>query len=172
MLSKDALVNAGVDKNSYLGTEFVLTFPTIDDVTDQLAQLGPGVHIYKVDISHAFRHLKIDPRDYDLLSLFLDAQHVYTCLPFGSRHGSQNFQCVSDVVRHALRSHGNDIVNYNNDFIGFGVPDVAHASYDTLCDLLECLGLTISKKKIGRSLYACSLFGCLYRHHREYVIYN
>ena len=31
---KDYSVNAGVDKNSYLGTDFVLSFPTIDDITE------------------------------------------------------------------------------------------------------------------------------------------
>ena len=58
---KNNSVNAGVDKNSYLGSEFSLTFPTIDDITKEL--VGPGCHIYKVDISRAFRHLKIDPLD-------------------------------------------------------------------------------------------------------------
>ena len=29
-------VNSGMDKNSYIGTEFALTFPTIDDITREL----------------------------------------------------------------------------------------------------------------------------------------
>ena len=62
-------VNAGVEKNSYLGSEFSLTFPTIDDITNELVKIGPGSHIYKIDISRAFCHLKIDPLDYDLLGL-------------------------------------------------------------------------------------------------------
>ena len=96
---KDNSVNAGVD----LGSEFSLTFPTIDDITNELVKIGPGCHIYKVDISRAFRHLKIDPLDYDLLGLRWDITFIDTCLPFGSRHGSRNFQCVSDAVRYALR---------------------------------------------------------------------
>ena len=62
-------VNDGVDKNSYLGTEFKLTFPTIDHLTNQLAKIEKGAHIYKIDVKRAFRHLKIYPRDYDLLGL-------------------------------------------------------------------------------------------------------
>ena len=58
---KNMSVNAGVDKNSYLGAEFSLTFPTVDDITHQLTRLGPGAHICKVDISCAFRHLTVDP---------------------------------------------------------------------------------------------------------------
>ena len=62
-------MNAGVDKNSFLGTEFSLTFITVDDIMEQLIKLGPGEHIYKVDISHAFRHLKVD-------------KQIMTCLDF------------------------------------------------------------------------------------------
>ena len=145
---KNASVNAGVDKNSYLGSEFSLTFPTIDDITKELVKIGPGCHIYKIDVSRAFRHLKIDPGDYDLLGVRWDAAFFDTCLPFGSRHGSQNFQRISDAVRYVLRCHGYRVINYIDDFIGYGMPDVAQRSYDCLRDVIERLGLTISEKKL------------------------
>ena len=44
-------VNAGTDKNVYLGRCFPLTFPTVDDITKCL---GHGVLLYKVDISQEF----------------------------------------------------------------------------------------------------------------------
>ena len=87
---KEASVNAGVDKNSYLGSEFALTFPTIDDLTKELVRIGPGAHIYKIDISRAFQYLKIDPLYLDLLGLQWNDAYINTCLPFGGRHGSQN----------------------------------------------------------------------------------
>ena len=65
-----ASVNAGIDKASYLDSAFELTFPTVDDITCELKRLGRGAHIYKVDVSRAFRHVKVDPRDYDLLGLY------------------------------------------------------------------------------------------------------
>ena len=71
-----------------------------------------------------------------------------TCLPCGSRHGSQNFQHISNAVRFALHQRGFPVVNYIDDFVGFGTPDVARHSFDCLCDLLQRLGLTISKKKL------------------------
>ena len=145
---KNASVNMGVDKNSYLGSEFSLTFPTIDDITKELVNIGPGCHIYKIDVSRAFRHLKIDPGDYDLLGLRWDAAFFDTCLPFGSRHGSQNFQRVSDAVRYALHCHGYRVTNYIDDFVGYGTPDVARRSYDCLRNVIERLGLTISEKKL------------------------
>ena len=100
----------GVDKNSYLGVEFSLTFPTVDDITHQLMRLGPGAHIYKVDISCAFRHLKVDPLDYDL-GLNWDGAYLDTCLPFESRHGSHKYQRISDAVRFALHCHGYQVIN-------------------------------------------------------------
>ena len=78
-------VNAGIDKTSYLGSTFSLTFPTVDDITRQLKNIGRGALLYKVDVSHAFRQVKIDPGDYDLLGL------EWQGVPFRTRHGSQIF---------------------------------------------------------------------------------
>ena len=97
---KDASVNLGVDKNSYLASDFQLTFPTVDDIIDAINDVGRGDCLYKVDISRAFRHVKIDPFDYDLLGLkWRDVAFFDTCLPFGSRHGTQIFQRISDKMR-------------------------------------------------------------------------
>ena len=61
-------VNAGIDKSTYLTSNFDLTFPTVDDITSELKRLGRGALLYKVDVSRAFRHVKVDPGDYDLLA--------------------------------------------------------------------------------------------------------
>ena len=61
-----------MSSDKYLGTEFVLTYPTIDDVTRQVLKRGKGCHIFTIDISRAFRHIPIDPRDINLLGLFLE----------------------------------------------------------------------------------------------------
>ena len=52
---KDYSVNAGVDKNSYLVTDFVLTFPTIDDITEAVKKVCKGAHLYKIDVSRVSR---------------------------------------------------------------------------------------------------------------------
>ena len=63
-------VNAGVKKNSYFGTYFDLKYPSIDHIVKKLKALGTGALLYKVDISRAFRHLRIDPGDIDLLGIY------------------------------------------------------------------------------------------------------
>ena len=64
--------NDGVLKDTYLGTDYTLTYPSIDHITDSLVKLGPAAQIYKIDISRAFRQIKIDPSDSDLLGLKFD----------------------------------------------------------------------------------------------------
>ena len=146
---KGTSVNAGVDKNSYLGTDFALTFPTIDHITSEIKKVGAGAHLYKIDISRAFRHIKVDPRDYDLLGLIWDdVTYVDTCVAFGTCHGTQIFQRVSDALRHVMRRRGFTVVNYVDDFVGIATPSVAQASYQFLTDLLSKLGLDISVKKL------------------------
>ena len=63
-------VNSGVGSDSYLGTDFVLTYPSVDNITEEVLKLGKGCQIFKVDISRAFRHVPIDPGDLDLLGLY------------------------------------------------------------------------------------------------------
>ena len=85
-------VNTNISKDSYLGTDFILTLPSIDHITNKIKQLGKGSLIYKVDMSRAFRHIKIDPRDYFLLGLKHKNYYLDTCLPFGYRNGSGIFR--------------------------------------------------------------------------------
>ena len=146
---KDASVNLGIDKDSYLATNFDLTFPTVDHITDAIKKVGPGAHLFKIDISRAFRHVKIDPFDLDLLGLrWRDITYVDTCLPFGSRHGTQIFQRISDAVRFMMRHDGYDVINYVDDFVGVATLGVARKSYDHLTQLLQRLGLDVSVKKL------------------------
>ena len=92
-------VNAGVDSEQYLRSKVLLTLPTIDTITNELVKLGKGALLYKIDISRAFRHVKIDPADYKYLGLHFQNYFLDSCLPFGFRHSSSIFQRLSDAVR-------------------------------------------------------------------------
>ena len=143
-----ASVNSDIDKDIYLGSPFALTFPTVDVITGELKRIGRGALLYKIDVSRAFRHVRIDPGDYDLLGLHWRDAYVDTCLPFGTRHGSQIFQHLSDPVCHVMHQKGFGVINYTDDYIGVGVPDVARASFVSLFNLINELGLTISDSKL------------------------
>ena len=78
-------VNSGIDKNSYLGVDFALTFLSVDHITAELTHLGTAAHLFKIDVSWAFHHVKLDPSGYDLLGLsWNDSTFIDKCLPFGS----------------------------------------------------------------------------------------
>ena len=49
----------------------LLNYPSVDNIIEKVIQLGSGSLIYKGDISMAFRQLKVDPGDLDLLGLKL-----------------------------------------------------------------------------------------------------
>ena len=141
-------VNDGVKLDTYLGTPFILTLPTIDNITNQVKKLGRGCHLYKIDLSRAFRHIKLDPRDYNLLGLKLNDLYIDSCLPFGFRHGSALLQRLSDAIRFIMAQKGFAVTNYIDDIIGHSVVSKSNDSFNTLRALLVDLGFDISEKKV------------------------
>ena len=136
---KGQSVNAGISKDTYLGTPFILTLPTIDTVITAVKKWGRGCHIYKLDISRAFRHVKLDPGDYNLLGL---RHYVDICLP------SAIFQRLSDAIHHIMMQHNYDGINYIDDIIGASLPSVTSKAFIELQSLVRQLGFDISIKKL------------------------
>ena len=82
-------VNCFTPGNQYLGTAFKLLYPTVDNFVERLRILGRGCHMTKIDLSRAFRQLKVDPRDYPLLCLhWQNAYYLDTAYAFGHRTGA------------------------------------------------------------------------------------
>ena len=128
----------------YLETPFLLTLATVDDIFSKIVSLGKGSHIFKVDISRAFRHLKICPRDYKLLGVKHNGYYYDSCLCFGFRQGTNFFQRLS--VRFMLKERNFSVINYVDDICGFNTPSTSLESFETLQKLLTELGFEISKK--------------------------
>ena len=122
-------VNARVDKNMYMGSEFKLMFSTIDDLMSLLVR---GAHIYKI-VSHL-------PIDYDLLGLQWNDAYIDIRLLSGARPFSQFFQRTSDAIRFP-------VINID-DFLQYGTPVSAQHSFDALYDTMRQIGLTISENKL------------------------
>ena len=141
-------VNSVFASDTYMGTQFLLTYPSVDDITTKVISLGQGSKLYKLNISRAFRHINMDPSDYNKLGLKWGLFFFDTGLPFGFRHGSTIFQRVSDVVQFIMRQKGHSIINYIDDYISYGLPSNIKKSFSDLCDLLAQLGFAISIKKL------------------------
>ena len=133
----------------YIDTYFKLQYPSVDHITDALIQLGPGAMLYKVDISRAFRHLRIDPGDIDLLGLKHKDFFLDVTLPFRFRHGLTFFTRCSDAICHIMRQHGfPGLWTYIDDLIYTGLPSKINQSYTFVLHLLQQLGLAISMEKL------------------------
>ena len=144
-----ASVNAGVQKDTYLNSKFALTYPSVDHIVQRILQLGPGSLIYKIDISRAFRQLKVDPGDIDLLGLKLGDYYIDQSVPFGFRHGSFFFEKVTDSIRFIMNKNGfPDLYNYVDDLLYCGLPSNIHKSFAFLSNLLHQLGLKVNPKKL------------------------
>ena len=141
-------VNSGVGSDCYLGTEFVLTYPSIDNITNEVLKLGKGCQIFKIDISRAFRPVPIDPGDLDLLGLHWEDDFLDRSLPFGFKHGSSIFQRLSDAVHFIMSQEGHSIWNYIDDFLCVSLPSKIGQTFTRLQELLQELGLTVSVKKL------------------------
>ena len=157
--SKGHAINSNISKDIYLGTPFLLTLLSIDHITAKVRQLGRGSHLYKVDITRAFRHVKIDPRDYHLLGLKHKNYFIDTCLPFGYCNGSTIFQCISDAVHHVMMLRNHDVINYVDDIIRFELPSKSNAAFQCLQDQLQKLGFSLNKKKIVKPQMKVSSLG-------------
>ena len=147
---KGSSVNNGVAKDVYLNTHYELKFPSVDIITNSLRNLGPSAQMFKIDISRAFRHIKIDPGDIDLLGIKFDNKYFLDCsLAFGFRHGSLIFQRCTDAIRYIMAEHGYPLLfNYIDDLIYTGLPSQMDAVFNFLKNLLAELGLDISPNKL------------------------
>ena len=142
-------VNHQVCSDTYMGSVFKLTFPTVDDIVSRVAGMDGKCLLYKIDLQRAFRHLKLDPRDINRTGLqFQNQYYVDTAVPFGYRHGSVCMQRVTDSIRGIMHKNGYYITNYIDDLIGCDTPEVAVKAYEFLKSLIVQLGLVISENKL------------------------
>ena len=101
---KWASINSAIHKFKYLDTYFSLSYPSIDHIVQEVRKLGPGSLLYEVDISRAFRHLRIDPGDIDLLEILHQDLFLDGSLPFGFRLGSGFFERCSDAIGFIMKN--------------------------------------------------------------------
>ena len=137
--SQGKSVNDGVQKDIYLNTYFELNYPSVDAVVNRLKLLGTEALLYKIDISQAFRHIRIDPGDLDLLGLQHEQLFIDCMLPFGFCHGSIFFQRCTDAIWFIMENKFHFPYLYNNidDLIYTGLPHDIYSSYSTLIALLQ-----------------------------------
>ena len=142
-------VNSCVPLNNFDCIEIQLKYPTVDSLVEKIKMYGPDTLLFKVDLQRAFRNLRIDPVDCDLLALNWRQQtYVDVAMPMGFCQEAARCQLCTDAVMYLMTSQRHWIMAYLDDLIGAASPARANDAFTTLIDLLQHLGLPINSKKL------------------------
>ena len=137
-----ASVNDGISKDIYLGEIIHLHYASVDQVCNMVLQIGPGAHIYKRDLRHAYRQVPVDPGDFQYLGYFWDSMLYFdTVLAMGQRNAAMACSRTTDAIMYIHEQAGHSGTNYLDDLIGVANPDVSLVAYEHLGKTLQELGL-------------------------------
>ena len=154
-----ASVNDQVERQLFDKQPFILRFPTIDDIVQEVVKDSVDKSIFKIDIGHAFRNLRVDPADALKFGIrWKQKSYVDGAVAFGWVHGSTAFQMVSDAIVHIMSTRGYKIFAYIDDFVAILPSDVATEAFQALYDLIRELGLPINPDKV---IPPCKALTCL-----------
>ena len=146
---ENASVNCFTSGTEYVGTAYKLNYLSIDSFTERLIQLGRGALMHKIDLSRAFRQLKVDPCDYLLLCLEWQSQYyVDASYAFGHCTGSMGCSRLSDFLRYLHAKQGIYTMSYIDDLLGAELPSKAENSFKYMVKLLRDLNIPISESKL------------------------
>ena len=111
-------VNDHMNKEEYDSTPFILKFPGVDNMIQDIKDTEGDVVLFKVDVAHAFHNLRVDPADALKLGIhWNDAFCVDPVIAFGWTQGSGSFQILSDVIDHIMAKHEVKLHCYIDDYI-------------------------------------------------------
>ena len=146
---KGQSVNDCINDGVYDGVTFTLKYPTVDQIVQKIQDLDSDVLLSKIDISRAFRNLRVDPLDYDALGLHWNGQsYLDISVPMGMKVGSALCQRTTDILRHVMAFLDVCVYNYVDDVICVHRRHNATQEFRTLYSLFEFLGLPINPKKV------------------------
>jgi len=141
-------VNSGISKDSYLDIPYTLRLPGIDRLVTFINHYGQGCHVFKKDLSRAYRQLPVDPRDYHLLGFQVDGQfYFHTRFPFGLRSAALACQRTNRAVVYILNQMDILVDVYIDDFYGAASSDQSASSFQKMNSVFSDLGLAASAEK-------------------------
>ena len=145
----EGLANKATDKDAFDGRPFKLKLPSLDELLPILEELGPDAHLWKIDISRAFRNVRIDPQDAIHLGImWQDQYYIDKNLAFGTVHGTAIFERITNFIRFILAKQGIKIFNYIDDIYACWHKDVAQQAFEALTLVIQQVGLPINPAKL------------------------
>ena len=143
-----ASVNDYIPKDTYLGLNITLKFPTVDNLAKHIAQLGTSCRMFKRDLQRAFYQISLDPADFELFGFIWQRKWYWeTVLVIGHCIAPYICQCITDAIKFIHCRIGLYLLNYVDDFLGAEEKSRAQAAYERLGSILNQLGLQESVEK-------------------------
>jgi len=128
-------VNDGIARDTYLNEPFKLRLPGIDRLVKFINEEGQGCHVFKKDLSRAYRQLPVDPGDYHLLGFQVNGKfYFHTAFPFGLRSATQGCQRTNKSVVYILNNMGIQVDVYIDDFYGAARPEHSQSAFQRMIE--------------------------------------
>ena len=160
LLYGDSSVNKATYTEHYDQIPFKLVLPHLDALIPQLEALGDNARLFKVDISRAFRNVRIDPGDALHLGIKWDNKfYMDRNLAFGAVHGTAIFQRITDFIRFLMARKGFRIYNYIDDMYACCHVDQAEEAFHTLLEIINNFGLPVNESKVFPPTKRLSIMG-------------
>ena len=156
----DYSLNKATNRECFDGKPFTLKLPSLDHLISDLEKYGPDARLFKLDISRAFRNVRVDPADAIHLGvMWQNKYYIDKNLAFGAVHGTAIFERISNLIRFILAKQGFKVLNYIDDIYAVCHKDTAQAAYDTLISVVKNIGLPINISKLFPPSTELSILG-------------
>ena len=81
----------------------MLKFPNIDHIAEDITRYTDDCILFKIDVAHAFRNLRVDPVDSLKFGIkWNGGYYADLVVAFCWTHGSTAFQILSDAIAHIV----------------------------------------------------------------------
>ena len=156
-------VNNGIPKDTYLGLQIKLKYPTVDDLAQKISEAGPRIWMWKRDLAKYFRQIPLDPGDYHLFGLrWRNKMYWSRMLVMGHRAAPYIAQRVSTALKFIHQQKGYIVFNYIDDFLGVDDMSIIHESFQEFADMLSRVGCREAESKAEPPNYIMEFLGVLF----------
>nr|XP_031860706.1 uncharacterized protein CI109_003749 [Kwoniella shandongensis]KAA5527778.1 hypothetical protein CI109_003749 [Kwoniella shandongensis] len=127
-----------------------IAYSDLDDLLLALSSAPVGCFLWKVDLSNAFRHLRLCLGAQFCAGFSLDGIFYRDlCMPFGSRVAPFSFNLLAEALHWILLKCGaSRLFHYLDDFYGFTTSlESARWTMSLFFTICSCLGISVNQKK-------------------------
>ena len=155
---KGLSLNDCVDRDRFGETDFKLELPTIDDIVEDIVKFSDPF-LAKIDISRAFRNLRVDPGDATKFGIrWGDSYYLDLAAAFGWVHGTSAFEMCSSALEYYFRGHRITMHPYIDDMV-YIFEGGKQEEFLCVKKVIASLGLPINDKKLSAPAKQMSCLG-------------